>query len=133
MPRLNGSRSTVTPFAAATSAVRSTEPSSTTTMSIPESNARSSSITRAIVCSSFSAGTIAIQRSASDTHGHRHAQEIEQAAGSVRVGVLLEHALARAPSEFRGKTAVGEQLLVRVHCFVGVSDDDDLLARLEPA
>src|SRR5579864_2319460 len=63
MPRLNGSRSTRAPFAAATRDVRSDEPSSTTTMSRPGSNARSSSITRPIVCSSFSAGTIATRRS----------------------------------------------------------------------
>src|SRR5579859_1758657 len=63
MPRLNGRRSTLAPLAAAASAVRSTEPSSTTTMSIRESNARSSSMTCGTVCSSLKAGTIATTRS----------------------------------------------------------------------
>src|SRR5204862_7679302 len=40
-----------------------TEPSSTTTMARPGSKARSSSITRPMLCSSFSAGTIATRRS----------------------------------------------------------------------
>src|SRR5438874_581215 len=63
MPRLKGRRSTRAPFAAATCDVASTEPSSTTTTSRPGSKARSSSITRPTLCSSFNAGTIAIRRS----------------------------------------------------------------------
>src|SRR5438874_13717940 len=62
MPRLNGRRSTYAPFAAATREVPSTEPSSTMTMSNPGSNARSSSMTLAMVCSSVSAGAIATRR-----------------------------------------------------------------------
>src|SRR5439155_7943515 len=62
MPRLKGSRSTRAPFAAAAPDVPSTEPSSITTTSRPGSNARSSSITRATLCSSFNAGTIATRR-----------------------------------------------------------------------
>src|SRR5581483_4226571 len=62
MPRLNGSRSTRAPAPRAARVVPSAEPS-TTTMSRPGSNAHSSAITLPIVCSSFSAGTIATRRS----------------------------------------------------------------------
>ena len=63
MPRLNGRRRTCAPRSAAIPAVRSVEPSSTTTMSKPGSNAWISSITRPTVSSSLSAGTIAMRRS----------------------------------------------------------------------
>src|SRR5436305_10130893 len=63
MPRLKGRRTTWAPRSAAMPAVRSIEPSSTTTTSKPGSNARISSMTRPTVASSFRAGTIAMRLS----------------------------------------------------------------------
>src|SRR6266849_5070935 len=149
MPRLNGRRRTYAPFAAATSAVRSAEPSSITTMSSPASNARSSSITRVIVCSSLSAGTIATRRSSdkprsddvatgrstiSGTGRHRHAesQQLEEPPRSMCVRVLVEDPLARPPSQLLGLRGVREQLAVHRDRLVCVRDDDELAPGLEP-
>ena len=59
MPRLYGCLTTCAPAASATSAVRSFEPSSTTTASNPGSAARISAITPAIESSSLNAGITA--------------------------------------------------------------------------
>src|SRR5213595_883187 len=113
MPRLNGRRITWAPLAAATAAVRSVEPSETTTTSRPGSSARSSSSTRPTLRSSLKAGTIAIRftvaRGAAgvagalstsvDTSLDPHADELEQPARPMAVGVLVEHALARTAAE----------------------------------
>src|SRR5438105_4934124 len=148
MPRLNGSRITCAPAAAATSAVRSVEPSETTTTSSPESNARSSSSTRTMLRSSLKAGTIAILRNAArraspatarsctsvDTGGlGADADEVEQLLRAVAIGVLVEHALARAPSQLLRLRGIGEQLAVGRDRLVGVVDDDQLGPGLEPA
>ena len=67
MPRLNGSLSTIAPACSAASAVRSVEPSSTTTTSKSGSAAWISPITAAIESSSLSAGMITIRRTADQT------------------------------------------------------------------
>src|SRR5690348_1148590 len=150
MPRLNGSLSTRAPFAAATAAVRSAEPSSITTTSRPGSNARSSSIRPATVVSSLRAGTIATRRSSdspgraaagevasrvSGTGGHRDAEveQLEESPRAMRIRVLVEHTLARAPSHLLRLRGVGEQVAVRLRRLVGIGDDEQLPARLEPA
>src|SRR5438270_4643332 len=153
IPRLNGRRMTRAPRAAATCAVRSTEPSSTTTTSKPGSKARISSITWATLCSSFSAGTIATRRSgarrsrrpsrsgasctssATDPHGggRLDPDELEQAPRAVGIGVLVEGPLARAAPELLGRARIREQLLVGADGPVRVLDDEQLAARLEPA
>src|SRR6476660_9392162 len=134
MPRLNGSRTTCAPCSAATSAVRSAEPSEMTTTSRPGSNARSSSMTPPIACSSLSAGTIAIRRiDSADMRFFPQAEQCEQLARAVAVGVLVEHPLARAPAERLRLRRVGEQLAVCVRRLLGVVDHDQLGAGLEPA
>src|SRR5581483_6168341 len=150
MPRLNGSLSTRTPFAAATAAVRSTEPSSTTTTSMPGSKARSSSITPGIATSSFNAGTMATRRSSdrldrpaagsapittSDTGPHRarNAEQVEEAVRAVCVRVLVEHTLARAAAELLGLSCVRQQLGVDGDRLVGARHDAQLPLGLEPA
>src|SRR5919198_4334909 len=154
MPRLNGRRITRAPCARATSAVRSAEPSSTTTISKPESKARISSTTRPMQVSSFSAGTIATRRRAlspssaagrgsvavSATRGldrlrrlRGQPEEVEHAPRAVRVRVLVERALAGAPPHFLGGRPVGQQLAVQARGLVLVVRDEQLLPRLEPA
>src|SRR5581483_8845481 len=149
MPRLNGSLRTRTLFAVAAAAVPSVDPSSTTTMSSPGSNARSSSITAGNARSSLRAGTIATRRSSpspgrasaragaiamSDTDALRDAEadRCEQLPRAVRVRVLVEHALARATAELLSLRRIGEQLRVRRHRLVGVTDDAQLLFGVEP-
>src|SRR5579885_1257907 len=114
MPRLNGSRSTCAPCAAATSAVRSSEPSETTTTSSAGSNAFSSSTTRPMLPSSLNAGTIAIRRGvpSTDTCPLAQAGQLEQPAGAVAVGVLVEHALAGAAAQLLGLRGIREELAV---------------------
>src|SRR5690348_12422223 len=126
MPRLNGSRITCAPRDAATSAVRSVEPSETTTTSSPGSSAFSSSSTRPTFRSSLNAGTIAIRRTAAigaplddgalstsvDTCLDSEAGELEQPPRTMAIGVLVEHALARAPAELLCLTRVVEQVAV---------------------
>src|SRR5579862_432393 len=144
MPRLNGRRSTRAPFTCATAAVRSADPSSMTTTSMPGSNARSSSITCGTVCSSLNAGTIATRRNsvrpgseaagtsvtvASDTgaHGHPEAEKVEHTTRAMRVRVLVEDALARPAAELFRLAGVGEQLLVRGDRLVRIGDDAQLV------
>src|SRR5918912_493153 len=115
MPRLNGSR-------------RTDAPRSTTTMSKPGSKARISSMTRPTVTSSLSAGTIAIRlssRSRSDTRAHRSGQpdQLEDLARTVRVRVLVEDALACAPSHLLGGAWIRQQFAVRRERFVGRRHD----------
>src|SRR2546423_156132 len=113
MPRLNGSRSTVAPAAAAISGVRSMEPSATTTISKPGSKARMPSITSAIEASSFRAGTIAQRLSSAANRGSRaEAEQLEHPLGPPLVGVLVEDALARPPPQLLGLGRVGEQLAI---------------------
>src|SRR4051812_40583042 len=134
MPRLNGSRSTVAPAAAATSAVRSVEPSATTTISKRGSNARISRITPPIAPSSFSAGTIAHRfGSASNAGSLAQPEELEQSPGATLVGVLVEHALPGAPPHLLGLRGITQQLPVCGERLVGVVHDEQLAPRLEPA
>src|ERR671931_934831 len=154
MPRLNGRRSTRAPCARATSAVRSAEPSSTTTISKPASKARISSTTRPMHISSLRAGTIATRRraaspssaagrgsvAASATGGldrlrrlRGQAEEVEHASRAVRVGVLVERALAGAAPQLLRGHRVGEELAVQARRLVLVVRDEQLLPRLEPA
>src|SRR5882762_10023332 len=129
MPRLNGRRTTCAPCSAATSAVRSAEPSETTTTSRPGSNARSSSITRPMLRSSLYAGTIAIRRNASaDTRFLAKSEQLEQLPCAVAIRVLVEDAFARAAPHLLGLRRVPEQAAVRLHCLVGVIDDNQLRA-----
>src|SRR5262249_39854632 len=137
MPRLKGSRRTYASRSTATPAVRSVEPSSTTTMSKPGSNARISSTTRPTVCSSFSAGTIAIRLSsvscsATGAHRRTEADELEDLARAVRVRVLVEDTLARTSPHRLGRAGIGEQLAVRRERLVGGRDDTQLRADVEP-
>ena len=94
MPRLNGGRTTAAPAVAARSAVASVEPSSITTTSSSGSKARSSETTPPTAPSSLRAGTIASLRTG--LHRSIQADEREQLLRPVRVGVLVEDALARA-------------------------------------
>src|SRR5580765_610514 len=152
MPRLKGRRSTCAPRSAAIPAVRSVEPSSTTTMSNPGSNAWISSITRPTLPSSFSAGTMAMRFSSpscastasrggegtaasSATGCHRCAEpdELEDLASAVSVGVLIEHAFpGTSPHGFRS-ARIGEELSIRGQRLVGRRDDPQLGADVEPA
>src|SRR6476620_399664 len=151
MPRLKGRRSTCAPASAAIPAVRSVEPSSTTTMSKPGSKAWISSMTRPTVSSSFSAGTIAMRRSspirmstavrggtgtcassATGGHGGLQAHELEDLPRTVRVGVLVEHALASAASHSLGRRWIVEQLAICGEGFLGIRDDAQLRADVEP-
>ena len=59
-------------------------------------------------------------------------EEAEHLAGPMRVGVLVEDALARPSAHRRGAGRVVQQAVVRVERDVGVLDDDELLAGLEP-
>src|SRR2546421_343091 len=130
MPRLNGSRSTVAPAAAATSAVRSVEPSATTTTSKSGSNARISPITAPIAPSSFSAGTIAHRfRSAANSGSLAQPEQLEQPLGAPLVGVLVEHALARASAELLPLRGIAQQLPVSGERLVGVVHDEQLAPR----
>src|SRR6266508_119521 len=138
MPRLKGRRTTCAPRSAATPAVRSVEPSSTTTMSKPGSKARISSITRPTVSPSFSAGTMAMRLSSpswSATGAHRRTEtdELEDLARAMRVRVLVEDSLARAPAHRLGRGRVGEQLAVGGERLVGRRHDPYLRADVEPA
>src|SRR3954451_4863642 len=152
MPRLNGSRSTCAPRSTAIPAVRSTEPSSTTTTSIPGSNAFSSSITRPTLASSFIAGTIASRfsdespatcsaggaassSSAMRRHGGRRAdpEQIEQPPRTMSIRVLVEDSRARVAAELLGCAPVGEQLAICGDGFLHRTDDEQLASRLEPA
>src|ERR671931_792853 len=154
MPRLNGRRSTRAPCVRATSAARSAEPSSTTTISKPASKARISSTTRPMHISSLRAGTIATRRraaspssaagrgsvAASATGGldrlrrlRGQSEELEHAARAVRVGVLVERALAGAAPHFLRGRGVGEQLAVEGRGLVLVAGDEQLLPGLEPS
>src|SRR5476649_1367231 len=126
MPRLNGRRTTCAPCSAATSAVRSREPSEMTTTSRPGSNARSSSSTRPMLRSSLYAGTIAMRRRPSaDMRLLPEADQLEQPARPVAVGVLVEYTLARAPPELLGLGGVGEQVAIGVDGLLCVVDDQE--------
>src|SRR3989442_1932007 len=125
---------TCAPRDAATSAVRSVEPSETTTTSSPGSSARSSSSTRPTLRSSFKAGTIAIRFTVAsgadvtagtpstsvDTRLDSDPDETEQPARAMAVGVLVEDALARSPPQLLclagivEHVALGRDRLVRV-------------------
>src|SRR5581483_2541092 len=151
MPRLNGSLTTWAPCASATAAVRSREPSSTTTISSSRSKARISSITRAMHSSSLYAGTIAIRRtpvrrgspaaarsswwtpSTTDRLRDADAEQVEQPPGAMQEGVLVERPLAGGGAQLLGARRILEQLPVRGDRLVGVLDDEQLPARLEPA
>src|SRR4051794_15607841 len=134
MPRLNGRRSTCTPRARATSTVRSVEPSSTTTISRPSSYARIPSITLPTAPSSLKAGTIATRRrSATGCYRLQDARQLEHLPRTVRVRVLVQHALARPPSHFFRLRWIPEQLAIRVDGLLRALDDEQLAAGLEPA
>src|SRR5262245_36361531 len=134
MPRLNGSFSTRAPAARATSYVRSTDPSETTTTSMPGSCSLSSATTRAMLRSSLYAGPTAIRRRPSaDTCFLAKTDQIEEPAPAVRGGVLVEHALARAPSHLGRLRGVVEQPAIHVDRLLGRRDDEELRAGLEPA
>src|ERR1700722_1496231 len=147
MPRLNGSLRTCAPLSAATSAVRSVEPSDTTTTSSPGSRSASSSSRSPMLRSSLSAGMSAMRRtcasgstagatgsrSSTDTRVRPQADELEQAAGAVAVGVLVEDALARPTTHLLGLSGVVEQLAVGGDRLAGVPCEQELAARLEPA
>src|SRR5918994_3521059 len=152
MPRLKGRRSTWAPRSAAMPAVRSVEPSSTTTTSKPGSKTRISSITRPTVSSSFSAGTTATRlsspscartassggagtsaSSAMRRHRRGDADEIEDLAGAVRIGVLVEHALPCAPPHRLRRPRIVEQLAICPDRLVRGRHDSQLRPRIEPA
>src|SRR5438128_2717981 len=135
MPRLNGRRRTIAPWSAAISAVRSVEPSSTTTITNPGSKSRISSITRPTLPSSFSAGRIAIR---SDTGAPRRdpggeADQLEEPPRPMEVGVLVEDALAGPPPQLLGKARIRQQHPVRLDRLARVGDEQQLALRLEPA
>src|SRR5262245_25078713 len=148
IPRLNGRRTTWAPSSAAAAAVPSVEPSSTTTTSKSGSKARISSITAGTLSSSLNAGTIAIRLTASGrgagtrvsvatsaTNGLRHAEpeQVEQAPCPVQESVLVERPLAGGAAHLLRLPPIVEQPGVGVGRLVGVLDDEQLGARLEPA
>src|SRR3954452_704811 len=128
IPRLKGRRITYAPRADATSAVRSVDPSETTTTASPGSMARSSSSTRPTLRSSLNAGTIAIRFTVAsgaeaadgalstsvDTRPDSQPDELEQPSCTVAIRVLVEDALARAASELLGLLRIVEQVAVGV-------------------
>src|SRR5258708_40093829 len=121
MPRLNGSRSTVAPAAAAISGVLSLEPSETTTISRPGSKLRIPSITPTIDPASFRAGTIAQRLSSAANRSSRaEAEQLEQPLGAVPVRVLVEDPLAGLPAELLRLRRVAGQLAVRSERLVRV-------------
>ena len=67
--------------------------------------------------------------------GRRHpeADELEQPPRPVRVGVLVEDALARAPTHLLRLPGVGDELAIGRDRLVRALDDDELASRLEPA
>ena len=142
MPRLNGSRRTRAPFAAR-------DLGGPVGRAVVDDDDVEAGIERAQLVdhaaaasrSSFSAGTIATRRSSASPAGaparrgsstvsgtgrHRDAEpeQLEQPPRAVRVRVLVEHALARAPAHLLRLRRVGEQLAVRRDRLVGVGDDD---------
>src|SRR5439155_10730210 len=152
IPRLKGRGRTLAPRSAAIPAVRSVEPSSTTTMSNPRSNARISSMTRPIDASSFSEGTIAIRLSSpswarispeggtgtsanSAMCGHRRggADQIENLPGAMGIGVFVKDAFAGAPAHRLRGGRIVDQLPVCTDSLVGCRHDTQLRAGLEPA
>src|SRR5438132_1102286 len=151
MPRLNGSRSTRAPFAAAASAVRSREPSSTTTISMSGSTARSSSMTAPIEPSSLYAGTRAMRFSAANpesggagatwsvsaTGRHRRPRpqpdQLQQPPRAMDVRVLVESALAGGAAELLRAGGIVQQLAVGLDGLVRTAYHQQLPARLEPA
>src|SRR5439155_24309258 len=104
------------------------------TPSKPGSKSRIPPITPSLDSSSLRAGTIA-QRFNSAANGCSRAdpEQLEQAPGSPPVAVLVEDALAGPPPELLCLRRVGEELAVRGDRLVGVVDDHDLAAGLEPA
>src|SRR5262245_3094589 len=146
MPRLKGRRITYAPRPDATSAVRSVDPSETTTTSSPGSIARSSSSTRPTLRSSLNAGTIAIRFTVAsgadpadgalstsvDTRLDPQPDELEQPPCAVAVGVLVEDPLAGAAAELLRLPGIVEQVAVRRDRLVRVVDDEQLAPRLEP-
>src|SRR5512132_3200279 len=152
MPRLKGSLRTCTPSRWATTAVRSVEPSSTTTIAKPGSKARISSITRATVGSSLKAGTIAIRRrrascgstvstagwassATRQLRGVRNAKpdQLEELPRTSDICVLVKSSLARSPSELLPCGRVSQELAVDLLGLVGVLGDDQLPSGVEPA
>src|SRR5262245_15189055 len=147
MPRLKGRRITYAPRPDATSAVRSVDPSETTTTSSPGSIARSSSSTRPTLRSSLNAGTIAIRLTVAssaepvdgalstsvDTRLDSRPDELEQPPRAVAVRVLVEDPFACAAAELLGLPRVVEQIAVGHDRLVCVVDDEQLAPRLEPA
>ena len=107
------------------------DPSSTTTTSIAGSNAWIPSTTDAIAPSSSNAGTTATIRRHT-RHRRLELEQPEHLTGPVRVRVLVEDALPRPSAHRRGAGRIVEQGVVRVERRVGVLDDDELLAGLEP-
>src|SRR5581483_6831640 len=71
--------------------------------------------------------------SAMDRLADAEAEQVEQLPGPVQVGVLVEGALAGGAAQLLGAAGVVQQLGVRRRGLVGVRDDEQLTARLEPA
>jgi hypothetical protein len=67
-----------------------------------------------------------------DTRTDSLTDEVEQPAGPVTVGVLVEHALARTAAEFLRLCGVVDQLAVHSNRLRGVLDDEQLAPGLEP-
>ena len=86
---------------------------------------------------SFQAGTIAtILRPGAAAHARRRypeADELEQAARSMSVGVLVQDALPRATPHLLRLARIGDELPVRGDRLVRGLDHDELRPRLEPA
>src|SRR5262245_8998324 len=104
-------------------------------MSRPESKARSSSTTRAMLRSSLNAGTIAIRLGSPGSGNGDTALEPErgqQPARAVTVGVLVEDPLSGAASQLRRLRPVSEQLAVGGDGFLRRANDEQLAAGLEP-
>src|SRR5689334_3866410 len=116
---LKGRRNTCAPAAAATVAVPSTDPSSTTTMSSPGSNARISAMTRPTVCASLRAGTIATRRS-SARRGSIAAGVREATSSLTRLRVASQHDADDPPPEREG--AVHERRARREREHHGLDD-----------
>src|SRR5207244_6774143 len=67
--------------------------------------------------------------------GHRRpdTRELENLARAVRVGVLVEEALACPPAHLLCRAGIAEQLAIGGNRFVGGRDHSNLRPRLEPA
>ena len=133
MPTLNGSRSTVAPCALGDAGGLVGRRVVDDDDVAVRSKARISSTTRADRALLVPARDDATSRAGHASDPGLEPDELEQPSCAVRVRVLVEDALARAPPHLLGLRRVGDELAVRRDGLLRALDDDELAPRLEPA